>query len=142
MATANSMEQLESMLRTKLRKAMDVSSRKMLAKTFEETGGFYTQGKPKIYKRTGALGNSPKTTALSVSGNTVSYDVYLDTDVGYLVPNPAFTDRGYPSSHTDLEVFQAAEVGADGILGRPGFWERSEAEFQGILDSTIGSYFN
>ena len=138
---AKNMSQLEQMLRARLRNAMNVASQKMLAETMQETYSFYTMGNPKIYVRTGALGDSPKVTALSVSGNTMSFDVYLDKELGYRVPNTAFTSRGYASYFSGAEVLQAAENHTAHILGKPGFWRRSESKFQKILNSSIKSFF-
>lgn len=141
MPEARNMAQLEQMLLNQMKKAMSVASSKMLADTMQETYSFYTQGKPKIYVRTGALGDSPKTTALSVSGKTVSFEVYLNQDLGYDVPNTAFTDRGYASYFTGAQVLDAAEKGTAHILGKPGFWSRSEKTFQKTLDSTMRQFF-
>lgn len=77
--TAKNMKELEQMLLKEMRKAMNVASERMLADMYDETGGFYTQGNPKMYQRTGALGDTPKTTAVSSSGNVVSFKAYLDT---------------------------------------------------------------
>lgn len=53
--TANSMSELNAMLIKELGKAMNVTSEKTLADMYDETGKFYTKGKPVMYKRTGAL---------------------------------------------------------------------------------------
>lgn len=142
MPEARNMAQLERMLLNQMQKAMSVASEKMLADTMEETYAFYTQGKPKIYIRTGALGDSPKTTALSVNGKTISFEVYLDKNLGYEVPNTAFTDRGYASYFSGAQVLSAAENGKAHILGKSGFWKRSEETFQKTLDSTMRQFFN
>ena len=36
----------------------------------------------------------------------------------------------------------AAESGSFGVKGKPGFWARSEAEFQNILDAAMAQHFN
>lgn len=142
MPEAKNMAELERMLMRQLQKAMNVASSKMLADAMEETYGFYTQGKPKLYVRTGALGDSPKTTAITTNGKSVSFDVYLDTNLGYRVPNPVFTDKGYASYFSGSEVLSAAESGKAHILGKSGFWKRSEAKFQQTLDETMRQFFN
>ena len=53
---ANNMNQLNSMLLNKLKQAMKETSNKAEEDMFEETGDFYSQGEPSMYKRTGALG--------------------------------------------------------------------------------------
>ena len=87
---ANNMSQLNAMLMKELRKAMNVASEKMLADMYGETGKFYTKGKPKSYERTGALGDTPRTTALTSAGNSVSFEAYLEL-------NHQYTTGTYPN---------------------------------------------
>lgn len=142
MPEAKNMAQLERILMNRLKTAMNVASAKMLADTMQETYSFYTQGKPRIYVRTGALGDSPKTTPVSSTGKSVSFEVYLDTDLGYEVPNTAFTDICYASYFTGAQVLSAAEKGKARIKGKPGFWSRSEQTFQKTLDDAMRQFFN
>lgn len=138
-----SLEQLNQALMNKLRSAMSVVNAKVLADMYQETGSFYTQGKPTIYVRTGALGDSPRTTSLTATqngGGSVSFEAYLQEN-NYLVPNPAFTSRGYSSHFSGKEVLEAAENHTAHILGKPGFWKRSEEKFQKELDSTLQQFF-
>ena len=89
----NNMKQLETALMKEMRKAMNVTSKKVLADMHEETGGFYTQGEPKMYERTGALGDTPKTSPVSSVGNEVSFEAYLDTNHRYTTgKNPTMED--------------------------------------------------
>ena len=122
--------------------AMRDAQKKMWKKTQQEIESFYYQGSPTIYERTGTLGNSPQITSLQDSGDSLEYEIYLDQSVSYEVPNEAFTSRGFPSYFTTPEIFEAAESGSFGVKGKPGFWARSEAEFQNILDSAMAQHFN
>ena len=79
MAVKN-MKQLESLLMNKMQKAMAEASEKALEDMREEAEGFYTGEKPTMYERTGALGNTPETTPLSVSGNEISFKAYLNEE--------------------------------------------------------------
>lgn len=140
MPVASSMGELEAMLRQQLQSAMQVVQAKSEADMFEEVGNFYTAGSPTIYQRTGALGSSPRTTGLSVGGNSVSFEAYLEPP-GYTVPNPAFTSRGYASYFSPLQVLNAAEYHFANVRGRPGFWRRSEQKIERDLNSTLASFF-
>lgn len=135
------MKQLEQMLLKETRKAMTVVSDKVLANMYDETERFYTKGKPKQYQRTGALGDTPRTTAISTDGNEVSFDAYLDTSHSYTTgSNPSMTDvlnlanygtpfitrNGYPAKPT---------------LGKQGFWERAEKKMQRTLNGTMKKFF-
>lgn len=141
---ATNLNQLNQQLLNRLQSAMSVVSSKVLADMYQETGSFYTQGKPKIYVRTGALGDSPCTTSptssVSGTGGSVSFEAYLQEN-NYPVPNDAFTSRGYSSHFSGKEVLEAAENHTAHILGKPGFWNRSEKKFQKELDTTIRQFF-
>lgn len=127
---ATNMAQLEQMLLNRLKKAMNVAAEQMKADVYEQVGSFYTQGNPKIYVRTGALGDTPRVTPITASGKSVSYEVYLDQS------------HNYTTGTWDMPtVMAAAEVGGGGILGKPGFWKRSEKTFQKTLNRVIHSFF-
>ena len=139
--TANNMNQLNNMLMKELRKAMNIASDKMLADMYGETGKFYTKGKPKSYERTGALGDTPRTTAIKTFGNIVSFEAYLDL-------NHQSTTGSYPSME---QVLNLANSGipftskngypARPTLGKKGFWEASEKKMERTLNQTIGKFF-
>jgi len=141
MPVASSMGELEQMLRHQMQNAMQVVQAKAEADMFEEVGNFYTVGSPTIYQRTGALGSSPRTTGLSVGGNSVSFEAYLEPP-SYTVPNIAFTSRGYASYFSPLQVLNAAEYHFANVRGRPGFWHRSELKFERDLQNTMASFFS
>lgn len=135
------MNQLNNMLMKELRKAMNIASDKMLADMYGEAGKFYTKGKPKSYERTGALGDTPRTTAIKTFGNIVSFEAYLDL-------NHQYTTGSYPSME---QVLNLANSGipftskngypARPTLGKKGFWEASEKKIERTLNQTIGKFF-
>lgn len=116
-----------------------------LAATLNNTHSFYSQGNPTVYQRTGQLGNSPKSTGVSGSGNSYKTKIYLDVaGTSYPVPNPDFdTDGTGRFSHfSSQEVFEAAESGSFGVKGKPGFWKKSEAEIQQIFEAAMSKRFS
>ena len=127
---ATNMKQLEQMLRTKLKVAMQSASDNINSDITQNLSSFYTQGTPEFYKRTGNLGNSAERTPLSCSGNTISFEAGLNTTHGYTT-----------GTFSKTEVLEAAENHEAGILGKPGFWEKSENNMQKLLDSAIRSLF-
>lgn len=145
MPVANNTAELERMLQAQLQKAMRVVQSKAEADMYEEVGSFYTVGRPTIYERTGGLGSSPRTTGLMLSGNTVSFDAYLDQNQGWYGrnnPNPAFTSRGYASYFSPLQILNAAEYHFAHVRGRPRFWYRSEQKMERDFHNTIQTFFN
>lgn len=139
--TAKNMKELEQMLLKEMRKAMNVASEKMLADMHDETSDFYTQGNPKMYQRTGALGDTPKTTAVSSSGNIVSFKAYLDTSGGYTTgDNPSMTQVLDLANYGKPWTTESGSP-ARATLGKKGFWERAEKKMQRTLDRTMGQFF-
>lgn len=138
---ANNMIKLEQMLLKEAQKAMVVASDKILADMYDETEKFYTKGKPKMYQRTGALGDTPRTTTISTSGNEVSFDAYLDTSHNYTSgSNPSMTQvlnlANYGTPFTTKNGYSAKPT-----LGKKGFWERAEKRMQKTLDRTMKQFF-
>lgn len=125
---AKNMKQLEQMILKEMRKSMTVASEKMLADMYGETEGFYTGGEPKYYKRTGALGDTPRTTAVSTNGNTVEFKAYLDQTHKY-TKNRSMTD-----------VLNYANRGIN-VAGRAGFWNRSEEKMRKTFYDTMEKFF-
>ena len=137
--TAKNMNQLNSMLIKHLCKAMNLASQEILADMYEETGKFYTQGKPKLYERTGALGDTPKTTTPTVSGNSVSFEAYLDKSHQYTTgKNPNMEDI---LNLANYGITNSSVGNLNPTLGKKGFWEESENKMQQRLDSTLAKFF-
>lgn len=133
--TAKSMEELRAIMLRETDKAMRVASEKALADMYEETGGFYKGKKPKAYKRTGALGDTPGTTAnkkITKSQNLaeVSFDAYLDT-------NHIYSTGDRPEMRKVLELANYGKPWktksgseAKNTVGKKGFWERAEKKMR------------
>lgn len=143
--TANNMSDLNAMLIKELGKAMNIASDKALADMYDETGKFYTKGSPVMYDRTGALGDTPKTTAVTISsfgnGGQASFEAYLDT-------NHQYTSGDNPNMQQVLELANygtpwttASGATAKQTLGKKGFWERAEKKMDKTLDITLKKFF-
>lgn len=135
---ASNMQQLENMLKKQVRKALTVASAKIEADMYEETGNFYTKGKPKMYERTGALGDTPRTTAIITNGNILAFNAYLDQTHQY-------TTGKLPLMAEVLAVADdhslASAYALNPPLGRQRFWERSEKKIEKTLNKTMRSFF-
>jgi len=84
--------------------------------------GFYIQGIPKAYKRTGAYGDSPNSTPPSSEGNgNYKYNIRLD--------DPEYHTGTY-DGHTVLEQ---AQFKGSGILGRAGTWYEAEEDIKNAI---------
>lgn len=135
---ATNMKQLEAILAKHAKKAMSVAAAKVEADMYEETGDFYTQGNPKRYKRTGALGDTPRTTTVSVSGNTLTFNAYLDQSHQY-------TTGKAPSMGAVLAVANDHSLAPTYVLnpplGKQHFWERAEKKMEQTFNNTMRSFF-
>lgn len=141
MGTASSMAELEKMIMDDIYKAMTVARAKAEQDTKTEVQSFYSQGSPKIYKRTGKLGKSVKAHGANRFGRSVEFYVWLDQTYSYTVPNPDFIERGFSSYFSTPMVFDAAESGSANIKGKPGFWARSFEKIKSDTDNALGAYF-
>ena len=141
---ASSWAEIESQLMKRMQGAMNIVNLHAENIMREELASFYAGGTPKIYVRTGQLGKSAKVTPLATSGTTISFKAYLDKgSVSYHVPNPLFDfdGTGNYSHYTTDQVFDAAEAGHSGIVGKPGFWGRSERRIEQEFNSIMGAFF-
>lgn len=138
---AKNMSELETMLKKEIEKAMRVTSEKVLEDMYDETGKFYTGEQPTMYVRTGALGDTPRTTAISTLGNTISFEAYLDTNHVYDTgKKPTMLDilnltKSVPERHSSVGYL------GGNVRGRTGFWERSLERMERDFDETLRKFF-
>lgn len=139
---AKDMKELENMLLKEMRKAMKSASKEILTDMKEETKGFYTQGNPKMYERTGALGETPETSDLVSVGNTVSFKAYLNTASQYTTgDNPNMQQVLQLANYGNPWVTSSGRLARD-TLGKKGFWERAESKMQSDLDKAMSKHFH
>ncbi len=87
----------------------------------EDIEGFYIQGNPKVYRRTGAYGDSPNSDPPSGSNGNYNYNIRLD--------DPEYHTGTY-DGHTVLEQ---AQFKGSGILGRAGTWYEAEEDIKNAI---------
>lgn len=144
MASAKNMKQLNALLERQLKKAMNEASRKVLSDMRDETVGFYADTKPKVYERTGALGETPRISDVKTNptstGAESSFKAYLDTEHQYTTGNR-------PSMETVLDLANrgaaaAREHNMREVVGNTGFWDRAEEKMEQSFDDTMKKYFD
>ena len=138
----DNMDDLKREIMGQVQKAVSVAQKKMLADMYDETEGFYTGGEPKMYQRTGALGDTPDVTAIDTSGDTVSFEAYLDTKHKY-------TSGSNPNMQQVLELANDGKPfrTKNGKLARPtvgkkGFWERANEKMENTFYDTMADFFD
>lgn len=92
---------------------------------------FYSQGKPKVYDRTGTYGDAPNSTGVQGGGNHLSTEIYMEE-----------SGHGYRSgSFSAREVWEAAENHTSGVLGKPGRWAQTEEEVEKLVNEIFAKHF-
>lgn len=113
-------------LKRKLSKTIDEVADESEQIMDEELKGFYSGGKPSVYKRTGTLGTAPQITDKYCTGNSAGVTASLNQNISY--------DTG---TFSGAQVIDAAEHGEAGIVGRGGFWERSDTRIEDAVNDAI-----
>ena len=143
MPTAKNMKALKNMLLAELAAAMYEAKLKSLDALKDGTDYFYEGTSPKMYKRTGKLGNTPSVTNVDLrstgSSMSASFNAYLDASGGY-------TTGKKPSMKSVLELanYGISPTEPDHLratVGNRGFWEKSEENIEQILNETIAKHF-
>lgn len=137
---AKNMKQIETILRKEVRKSMERVSQKALEDIYEETGNFYTGKEPRLYERTGALGDTPRTTSLTVSGNKISFNAYLDKNHKYTTgKNPTMEDILNLTKATPVHNSSVGYLRS--VRGKVGFWERAKDKMERDFNETLRKTF-
>lgn len=143
MPTARNMRQLKAMLNNELRKAMKDTQNAVLADMQEATDKFYAGGQPVMYERTGALGDTPSVSNLSMSfnenGGSSTFEAYLDTSHQY-------TTGKKPSMKAVLKLTNDLTSPPPPhhlrmAAGDPEFWESAEMEMEKSFHGIIKEHF-
>lgn len=143
MAQARNMKQLNKLLMNELRKAMKEVEKTALADMQEAVDSFYAGGSPKMYERTGALGETPEVDNFEITytdtGGMAKFNAKLDDSHQY-------TTGKKPSMKTVLAlandwVSPPPPHHLRETVGEPEFWQSAEREMEKSLNSIIVSHF-
>lgn len=155
MPVASNMDELRSMLAKELEITMREVSDAALADMYDETGKFYTGKQPKVYVRTGALGNTPRVTnpkqiRSSRYETEISFDAYLDLTHQYSTGDEPSMEQvlllasyGIP---WQTKVYYVGDrkyggVPAKPTVGKSGFWQRAEVKMEKDLERIMRRRF-
>lgn len=129
--TISSIEELENLIRQDIMKAMNQSKNEVERKLQENVADYYSVGKPNFYKRTKTLLTSPKTTPVSDSGKEFEFIAYMDESISYST-----------GTYSGAEVIDVTEKGASGVLGKSGYFKRTEEEIPEIVNKNMLKFFD
>lgn len=97
---------------------VDASEQEGFQMTKEDIKSFYIVPEGNVYQRTGAYGNSPKSSGVSGGNGNYHYNIHL---------NPPSYSTGTYDGQT---VLQEAQYHGSGILGRAGTWFEAEEDIK------------
>ena len=150
MAVASSMAELEKQIMEEMRKAMYDAKRQSEDDMKEAVQGYYT-GSPKMYKRTGKLKKTPKTSGVSSGAKSIEFDAYLDTNSVYPSITYTYTDGHTSTSKSPsmTDVINLTNYGTTSgsvgklhpSIGTPGYWEKALTKIEKTVDTSFGKYF-
>lgn len=130
--------ELKKVMTKQITKAMSVVEKKALADMYEETGGYYDGSEPTMYIRTGALSDTPKTTALSVESDKVSFVAYLDTNYIYKTgKHPTMLDV---LNLTNSGIKNSSVGRLRPTIGKKYFWKRAKIKIKNDLQQTLNEF--
>ena len=142
MPSARNSAELRKMLEQAAQKAMRVVQKKVEADMYEETGDFYTGGEPKMYQRTGALGDTQRTTAIGKTGDGFEFKAYLDQSHQYTTGDDPSMAQVLDLANYGIPWTTKGGRPAKATVGKKGFWERAEERMEKTLNDTMGQVFN
>jgi len=120
--------QIERDARNALNEARDKTSKKL----DENLLGFYAGGDPIQYQRTGTLINASNVTPVQGSSDSFGFKAEMDGNrIGYNT-----------GTFTGWQVVRATEEGTSGVVGSPGYWEKTDEEIPDIVDSAFSKRFD
>lgn len=96
----------------------------------EELEGFYAGASPVYYQRTGTLGTTPQISNKYCTPNSAGVTASLNQGISYST-----------GTFSGADVIDAAEHGNYGIVGKSGFWERSNSRIEEVVDNAIRNNF-
>lgn len=129
--TISSIEELENLIRQDITKAMNQSKNEVERKLQENVADYYSVGNPNFYKRTETLLTSPKTTPVSGNGKEFEFTAYMDESISYST-----------GTYSGAEVIDVTEKGVSGVLGKSGYFKRTEEEIPEIVNKNMLKFFD
>ena len=113
------------------RSAMNSARNKVSKKLDDNLLGYYASGKPKVYQRTGTLIDASNVTPVQGSDESFGFKAEMDGErISY--------DTG---TFNGGQVVHVTEEGTAGVVGNPGYWEKTEAEIPSIVDKAFSRKF-
>ena len=123
---------LTAAIQREFHEAMRDTKQKVETDLKENVAHFYKTPNPKTYDRTYTLRDeSPKVSDIDFGGNWAGFHAEMDDGISYNT-----------GTFSGTEVLYATEYGEYGVIGNPGYWQKTEDNIQKNIDESFGSHFN
>ena len=129
--TFRTIASLSAAIQREFHAAMRETRNKVETDLKENVEHFYDSPDPKTYIRTGTLKESPNVSEVDFGGNWSSFYAEMDDGIQYNT-----------GTFSGTEVLYATEYGEYGVIGNPGYWEKTEENIQKNLDESFGAHFS
>ena len=133
--------QLKKQILSELQGAVSKAAAKTMDDMNDAIDTFYSGGQPKKYIRTGALGDTPRTTPVQSSGNTISFTAYLDTSHVYSTADQPSMGQVLDLANYGIPWQTGGGGWAHPTVGSPGFWEEAQEKMKKTIEDTLKSQF-
>jgi hypothetical protein len=135
---AHSDAELNRMIMAELRSAMNEAAFQMERDMESATQYFYSGGQPRMYHRTGALGETPRVSDIRESDNSVEFEAYLDQSNMYSTgKDPTMSDvlnlANYGYTHGSVGRLRPT-------VGNAKFWERAKDDMESTLKRIMSKH--
>lgn len=137
---ASGLSDIEKEIMAKAKEAMEELRLRVEDDINEGLDYFYQGGTPVMYKRTGALGDTPELTSVYTRGNTVGFKAYLDKTHIYGTGKSPGMDDVLDLANYGYTYSRVGELRP--TVGSMGFWERIEENIQKSFDDVMSKYFS
>lgn len=128
--SASSLGELEAMIRQEMKNAiLDAATQSQLI-MHDAINYFYAGGTPKMYSRTGALGQTPQV------------DITSDGFTAYLNDSGSYTSGKRPTMAQVLRLTNnGSAAGLRPAVGATGYWKKAEREIKDAVNDAFSHYF-
>ena len=127
----SSLSALKNAIKREMRSALQETRDLTDADLIMNVNDYYSEGNPVKYVRTGTLLTSPETNEVSGSGDSLEFEAKMNEDIEY---NTGTFDG--------LDVLTATEWGTHGVLGKPGYWDKTLEDIPKNIKTAFGKRFD
>ena len=124
-------DQIKKDCQRRLRRTMQVANREAEEIIDGELWDYYSGTTPKVYQRTGTLGNAGIVTPVEGSGDECHFSAGINEGISYTT-----------GTYSGIQVIDATDQGHSGTIGNHGYWERIQEELSQAVNQAFSQQFD